>query len=82
MRFSTYLIGKFVEIMTENSKEGAYPRRAQRPKAKMIEPEILLIHFKYLGFILFRRLLAKRLRIYHQSVEPTNTPRIQIPAAA
>ena len=48
----------------------------------MIEPEILLIHFKYLGLILFRRLLAKRLRIYHQSVEPTNTPRIQIPAAA
>ena len=48
----------------------------------MIEPEILLIHFKYLGFILFRRLLARRLRIYHQSVEPANTPRIQIPAAA
>ena len=28
----------------------------------MIEPEILLIHFKYLGVILFRRLLPSRVR--------------------
>ena len=48
----------------------------------MIAPDILLIHRRYVGVILFRRLLAKRLRIYHQNVEPKNTPSTQIPAVA
>jgi len=29
--------------MTEIAEDGDYLRRAQRPKARMIEPEILLI---------------------------------------
>ena len=67
--------------MTEFAEDRGYLRRAQRPKTKLIERKILLIRFKYLGAMLFRRLFARRLRMYHPIVEPANTPRIQIPAA-
>lgn len=64
--------------MSEFMEAGGYLRKAQRPKAKMIEPEVLLIHAKYFLVILFRRLSAKRLRIRPRAVEPINTPRVQI----
>ena len=69
-------------FLSKIAEKGAYLERARRPKAKTSELGFLLIYGKYFSFILFRRLFAARWRVYHQSLDPINTPRIPIPAEA